>query len=188
MRQWIGAAALALAACGGSDGGGGDNAAGAANAAGGNSAAAAEAGGGSGATSGASGAAATMQPGEWEITVAVTGLEAPNMPAGMAMPPPQTNRTCLTPEQVAQAAGGVATGGLTNQTGCRTESNNVSAGRIDSTIQCEAPGGGRVRVVTAGQSTATTLEVEQRTEVSAQGTNMTTRSRVTGRRIGDCPG
>jgi hypothetical protein len=187
MRQWIGAAALALAACGS----GGDKAGEAGNGSAG--AAAGEANAAAGAASavgGGGGGGATMQPGEWEITTAVTGLEAPNLPAGMsanAMPPPSTNRMCLTAEQVAQPAGGVASGGLTSQAGCRTESSNASGGRIESVVQCEAPGGGRVRVATTGRTGATSLDFEQRTEVSAQGTNMTTRTRVTGRRIGDCP-
>ena len=188
MRQWIGAAALALAACGG---GNGDKAAG-------NEAASPRGGGGEGNAAGGAragagaggGAGAAMQPGEWEITTEVTGLEAPNLPAGMsksAMPPPTTTRVCLTAEQVAQPATGVASGGLTNQAGCRTENESASGGRIESNVQCEAPGGGRVRVATTGQTGASSFAFEQRTEVSAGGTNMTTRSRVSGRRLGDCP-
>jgi hypothetical protein len=182
MRQWIGAAALALAACGGGDRAEGGNAAAGgseANAAGGSGGTAAAAAGGGG---------STMQPGQWEITTAVEGIEG--LPAGMpasARPPATTTRICLTAEQVAQPGTGIPTGGVTNQAGCRTESNNVSGGRIESTVQCEAPGGGRVRVATTGQTGATSFDFQQRTEVSAQGTNMTTRSRVTGRRVGDCP-
>ncbi|HEY0012001.1 MAG TPA: DUF3617 family protein [Allosphingosinicella sp.] len=185
MRQWIGAAALALAACGGAN----DKAAETGNRSASTAGGQANAGAGGAAAAGGGGGA-TMQPGQWEITTAVTGLEAPNLPAGMsanAMPPPSTTRVCLTAEQVAQPATGVASGGLTSQAGCRTESNNASGGRIESVVQCEAPGGGRVRVATTGQAGATSVAFDQRTEVSAQGTNMTTRTRVTGRRIGDCP-
>jgi hypothetical protein len=185
MRHWIGAAALALAACGS---GGDDKAAQAGNDAAGGSGAEANAAGAGVTSTAAGGSGATMQPGQWEITTAVTGMEG--VPGGTppgATNPSNTTRTCLTPEQVAQPATGIASGGLTNQAGCRAERSNVSGGRIDTVVQCEAPGGGRVRVTTTGETGATSFDIESRSEVSAQGTNMTTRTRVTGRRLGDCP-
>lgn len=182
MKHWIGFAALALAACdggGGSGGkdGGGDGAA-AGNSAAGASVAAQPAGGGS---------PAAMQAGEWEITTQVTGVDGPGVsgatPQGAI--PPETRRACLTEREIAQP-GGIATGGITNASGCRAEGNSGN-GSIRSTIRCEAPGGGRVDVTTTGSSTATSLDLNVETRVAAPGATMNTRARITGRRLGDCP-
>jgi hypothetical protein len=174
MRQWIGiAAALTLAAC--SSGGGGDDANKAAD---GNGAAAAEGGGGS---------AATMQPGQWEITTNVTRIAIPGMPAGMTppMPPPTTVRNCLTPEQAAQPGAGFVTGSGETE-GCTYQSNSVSGGRIQAVVQCTTPAG-NMRSTINGQFTATSFEVNQQVQTSAQGQTMDMESRTTGRRVGDCP-
>lgn len=191
MRQWIGIAALVLAACdvgsGGGGGGGEDNS-------GGNGAVAdnsADGGGGGGAAGGAAaggGSPAAMQPGEWEITTQVTGVDAPGVsgatPQGAIAP--RTQRACLTQSDLAQP-GGIATGGVSNASGCRAEGNSEN-GSIRSTLRCEGPGGAKVEVTTTGSSTATSLDLSVETRVNAQGTAMSTRARITGRRLGDCPG
>ena len=171
MRQWIGIAALALAACGCN----GDKAADG-NAADGN---AASAGGGS--------AAAQMQPGLWEITTTVASINVPNMPAGVTppLPPPTTVRTCLTPEQAAQPNADFLTGSGESG-GCTYESSSMSGGRIEATVQCNADGA-QMRSAMNGQFTPDSYEVTQRVTTSAQGMNMEMESRTTGRRVGDCP-
>ena len=171
MRQWIGCAAvLALSACGSGNDGESGNKAGSVQ---GNSA-----GGGS--------PAATMQPGEWEITTTVSRINVPGMPSGMnmPMPPPTTVRSCLTAEQAAQPGADFVTGSGENQ-GCTYESNSVSGGRIQATVQCTAQGQ-TMRTTVNGQFTATSFEVEQQVQTSAQGANMEMQSRTTGRRVGDC--
>lgn len=172
MRQWIGFAALAaLAACGG----GGSDA--------GNKASAAE-GGSSG---GGSAAGAAMQAGLWEITTTVSRMSAPGMPAGanMPMPPPTTVRSCLTEQQAAQPGAGFFTGSGEGQ-GCSYESNNISGGRVQATVQC-AQQGSTMRSTMTGSFSATGFDVAQQVRTSAQGMAMEMESRTVGRRVGDCP-
>lgn len=167
MRQWIGFAAVAaLAACG-SGGGGGNKA----SVAGGD--------GGS--------AAAAMQAGMWEITTTVSRMNMPGMPAGanMPMPPPTTVRTCLTQEQAGRPGAGFFTGSGEGQ-GCTYESNNVSGGRVQATVQCTQDGS-TMRSNMTGSFTATGFDVAQQVQTSAQGMNMEMDSRTVGRRVGDCP-
>jgi len=181
MRQWIGiAAALALAGCGGGEGGDANEAAGNA---GGN--AGAGAGGGE---AGSGGGSASLQPGQWEITTNVTSMNVPGMPAGMAppMPPPTTVRACLTAAQAAQPGAGFLSGSGEAQ-GCTYESNSIGGGRIQAVVQCNQAGT-TMRSTMSGQFTATSYEVNQQVETSAQGQNMQIESRTTGRRVGDCPG
>lgn len=174
MRQWIGIAALAIAACGGNgDGAGGNDAAAESNAAAG--------GGGGGAAS------AAMQPGQWEITTTVASISVPNMPSGMAppVPPPTTVRSCLTPEEASQPNANFLTG-MGESGGCTYENQSMEGGRVQSTVQCSS-GGATMRTVVSGQFTPTSFEVNQRATTSAQGMNMEIESRTAGRRIGDCP-
>ena len=189
MRQWIGyAAALALAGCGGGDSGDANKAAGgnesAGAEAGGNAGAAAEAGGGGS----GGGGSASLQPGQWEITTNVTRITMPGMPAGMSppMPPPTTVRACLTAAQAAQPGAGFLSGSGEAQ-GCTYESNSISGGRIQAVVQCSQQGT-TMRSTMTGQFTADSYEVSQQAQISAQGQNMETESRTTGRRVGDCPG
>lgn len=189
MRQWIGfAGALALAGCGGGDGDANKAATGNMS---GNAGAGAEAGGnaGSGAESGGGGGgSASLQPGQWEITTNVTRLAVPGMPAGMSppMPPPTTVRACLTAAQAAQPGAGFLSGSGEGQ-GCTYESNSIGGGRIQAVVQCSQQGT-TMRSTMTGQFTATSYEVSQQAQISAQGQTTETESRTTGRRVGDCPG
>ena len=177
MRKIMAAgAALLVAACGGQSDGD--------QAKGDNKAAAASADAGGGVTVG-DGASVTMEPGLWEMTVQVAGVEMPNMPAGVTPAMPATTvRSCLTPQQVAQPNADFFSGG--NAQGCRSENFSVAGGRIQGTITCDAQGTS-TRITMDGRFAATSYEMTQRSEVAAGGTNVTTETRVTGRRVGDCP-
>ena len=174
MRQWIGiAGALTLAACSGGGGGGDGDA---------NKAAADGKGGGGGS------AAVTMQPGEWEMTTTVTRMNVPGMPAGMnaPMPGPQTARNCLTEEEARQASSNFLNETTGAGEGCTSQNSSMSGGRIQATVQCNRPEG-QVRMTMNGQYTATTLDMTQQVQTSAQGQNVEMEARITGRRVGDCP-
>ncbi len=169
MRQLIGMAALALAACGG---GGEENA---------------EGGNGTAAASGGGSASVSLQPGQWEITTTVASINVPNLPPGATppLPPPSPVRSCLTPEQAAQPTAGFIAGAGENG-GCTYENSSMSGGRIEATVQCNA-GGATMRSVMNGQFAPESFEVTQRATTSAEGMNMEMESRTTGRRVGDCP-
>ena len=136
---------------------------------------------------GGAGASVTMQPGQWEITTTVAEVSMPNMPQGMSAPtpPPTTVRTCLTAQQATAPSGSFLTGSGEGA-GCTTENMSMSGGRIRGTVQCNQQGT-RMRSTMDGQFAPTSFEVNQQVETSAQGMDMTMQSRVTGRRIGDCP-
>jgi hypothetical protein len=158
---------LALAACSG----GGE-----ANETAGN-----EAGGGGGGSAGVS-----MQPGEWEMTVTATRIEMAGLPGGSPLPPPQTARNCITPEQAASVTGAVIRN--TGQNGeCTTQSNTAGNGRIQATVQCRAPQGSTVQFAIDGQYTATTMELTQQIRTTGGPRAMEMDMRTTGRRVGDCP-
>lgn len=170
MRHGIAAmAALLLAACGG-QGEGGNESAGEKAAAGGGGA-----------------AAAAFQPGLWEITTQVLNMSGPNIPQGVTMPtpPPTTVRTCMTPEQAGQPGANFFTGSGESG-GCTYENNSMAGGRIAATVQCNNEGG-TMRSNMSGQFTATSFELDQQVETTAQGMTMNIESRTSGRRVGDCP-
>ncbi|HYJ31363.1 MAG TPA: DUF3617 domain-containing protein [Allosphingosinicella sp.] len=168
MRLLIGVAALvALSACGGGNEGDGNKAA-------------------DGKAGGGGGSAATMQPGEWEMTTTVTRMNVPGMPAGAnaPMPGPQTARTCLTAADVAENANFV---NETAGAGCTSQGGSMSGGRIQANVQCTRPEG-QMRMTMNGQYTATTLEMTQQVQTSMPGgQNVEMEARIAGRRVGDCP-
>lgn len=176
IRSVIAAAAatLTLAACSSPEGNGAA-ANGAANAA------APAAGGGTPA------ATIQLQPGQWETSVEVVRVSAPNMPAGMTAPqmPPVTASYCITPEQAANPSAGMMAGNQMPE-GCTTESYSVSGGRISGTIQCTMQGTVS-RTSMNGQFTPTSYEMTMQAQQNAGGIEMETETRVTARRTGDCP-
>lgn len=184
MRMIAATLALLLAACGGdgeTNGSDGGNAAGN-GAAGG--------GGESGGTPTAGGSDVRMQAGEWETTVQILAADMPGMPAeavrAAQQQPPTKVRTCLTEQQVAQPPADFITGSGQNG-GCTTENMSMAGGRMQGTIQCSSEGT-TMRTTIEGQFTATTYELTQNGEIrTGAGPAMTTRTRTSGRRIGDCP-
>ena len=176
-------AALALASCEGQQGAGNAAANGAA-AAGGNAATAA---GGDAGTAGA--AMVEMRPGQWETTIEVLRLNmanVPGMPAGMTqpLPPPTTVRSCVTPEQARRPNADMFAGG--NQAGCTYENFSMTGGRIQGVVTCNSSGT-TVRSTFNGSFGAESMQVDSESQVSANGVTVDTASRVTGRRLGDCP-
>ncbi len=178
-------AALLLASCGGRDQAGNQ----AAGGEGGNAAAGGEAAvqGGAG---GPAGATISLQPGQWETRVEVLRLDManmPNMPAGMTtpLPPPTTIRSCLTPEQASQPNANFLTGSG-EQGGCTYENFSMTGGRIQGTVTCNSQGT-TARTTMNGRFAGDSYEMESESRVSANGATIDTASRVTSRRIGDCP-
>lgn len=171
MRKMIGAClVLALAGCGGQSG----------NEQAGNGQAGGAAGGG-----GAS-ATTTLQPGQWETTIEIINISAPNMPAGMTPPrmPARTVSVCITPEQAGNPNAGVLSGN-SNQAGCTTENYSVAGGRIQGTITCDIQGA-RTRTTINGQFTPTSYEMTTQAEAVVGGMTTNTETRISARRTGEC--
>jgi hypothetical protein len=130
-------------------------------------------------------AATALQPGLWEITTEVVAMEVANMPQGKsALPSPTTTRSCLTADQ-ASAPNGAFFAGSGEPGGCTAENMAMAEGRIQGVVQCDQPGGA-MRSTLEGRFTATSFEVNQRVETSAQGMNMNMQSRTSGRHVGEC--
>jgi len=167
------AAALMLAACGSQSEGDGEKA--------GEKGAAV--------TSGAAGGGAVaMTPGQWEMTVQMIRMTVPGMPEGASPPamPATTIRTCLTPEQASQPNADFLTGTSANGD-CSYENMSMGGGRLQGSVQCNTPGGA-MRATFEGQFTPTSYEMTQQAQVGNEGSpGMEMETRITGRRIGDCP-
>lgn len=180
----VGAAALLLASCGSRDeagnaaanGAAGNGAAGKATAADGGPAAAA--------------AAISLRPGQWETRVEVLRLDMggmPNMPAGMntPLPPPTTILSCLTPEQASRPNADFITGSG-EQGGCTYQDFSMAGGRIRGTVTCNAQGT-QMRTTMNGEFAPDSYRMESESRISANGNTIDTASRISARRIGDCP-
>lgn len=187
MKGWTAAAAVALASCSG--GGGGKDDAGS-NAANGAAPAAANASN----EIAAPDARPRLEPGQWEVTLEFLGMASDmgrdKMPKNAPLPP-RTMRICVTAEQAARHGPGAILGGVNSREGrsrCSTAEDPVPSARIRSTVQCSLPrGGGAIRVDSEGRYSETTIEVEQQTQAILQGRTLTANTRLTGRRVGDCP-
>ena len=185
MRQTIttaGAALLLLSCSGGADKDGNGAAVAANGAAQANAAMPAAPSGGS-----APAAVAELRPGQWETTIEVLRMDMPNMPQGVTIPTqrPVTARTCLTPEQARRPNAGFMTG--KDGAGCSYENFSMSGGRLQGAVTCNQAGTS-VRVTMNGTFSAESYQIESETQAQAGGTNVNTVSRITARRIGDCPG
>ena len=147
--------------------------------------AAAEGGG----ESGGAVAMVSMAPGEYETrieTLRFNMVGGPGLPGGMTppVPPPMTVRSCLTPEEAARPRADFFGGGA--QAGCSYEDFSMSGGRIQGTMTC-ASRGATMRITMNGQFTAEGYQMEQESRVESGGMTTETASRITSRRIGDCP-
>lgn len=182
---WVGLGLLALAGCGGPEKADGNGAAGTEEAASAGEAASPAAG-----TAGTAGTAVKMRPGEWETTVETLKVDAPGMPkemAGMmASQQKMTMRSCITAAQTEQPSGDLFRGKTDGN--CKYEDFTVSGGRVKGKMTCS--GGstpGSVTLEMDGRYGSESYEVSQKMRTDVQGMKMNVDSRVTARRVGDCP-
>jgi hypothetical protein len=165
----LGAAMLALAACGSSGKSGGNESA---------------AAGGGGSASGVS-----LQPGEWEMKMEVVNVAAEGLPPGMAegmkKSSTRTDRTCMTPEEAKAPKGDLFAGNQAS--GCKSEGFKWEGGRIEGKTVCPGQGGAGQTVMTmAGRYSAQNMDMTMKTETDLMGKPMTMEMRVSGRRVGEC--
>jgi hypothetical protein len=173
-RHCIAAAGLlALAACGSSG-----------SKSGGNGAASATSSGGGGAP----GAAISLQPGEWEMTMEMLNVTAPGMPPAVAaqMKRRTTSRTCMSPEE---AKGPKPDTFVPQQNGmnCKREDFAWGGGRIHGKTTCTGiNGSGTIVTEMDGEYSAQSMDMTMKTDTKTSGVSMAAEMRLTGRRVGEC--
>jgi hypothetical protein len=167
----LGAAVLALAACGNPGGKDGGNAS-------------------SGAAGGGSGAGVSLQPGEWEMKTEVVNVNIEGLPPGMAegmkKQASNTNRTCMTPEEAKGPKGDMFAGGKNN---CKSEGFSWAGGRIQGKTTCTGEGGtGTTVMEMSGQYSPQSIDMtmKSQTDLGVGGKKMSMEMRVSGRRVGEC--
>ena len=138
-----------------------------------------------GADSGGAGGSGTFQPGQWEMTMQMVRMNAPNLPQGtqMPLPPPQTIRHCMTEQEASRPGADLLAGG---QSGCTSNNVSFADGRIQGNVQCTQQGT-TMDMTLSGEYTPTTMEMNQQIRTQQAGTTVEMEARMTGRRVGDCP-
>ena len=104
-----------------------------------------------------------MQPGQWDTTIEILSLSAPNMPAGCAAAHAGAHRQRLHHAGAGGSPNAGVLSGNSNQAGCTTENYSVSGGRIQGTITCDIQGA-RTRTTMNGQFTPTSYEMTVQAE------------------------
>jgi hypothetical protein len=151
-------------------------------------------------------APANFQPGQWEMAMAVTGVDAPGLPPEAQtqlrglMNRPETSRECMSADQAANPLRDLRAGmrqgmsGMGGQLNCEFANNdNFSGGTIRITATCRPPSGpGQARLLMEGGYTATSMDARFTWTFEGpnpQGGTQTARLSGTarGRRLGDCP-
>lgn len=197
QRLLLGAAILALAACGDAGGNGAD----------GNGANAAQSGGGGGEMT-ANQVASEManfrlDPGHWEITTTIENVRAEGMPPQAAQMMQamrgrsETERECITPEEAANRGASF----LANQrdADCTYRDFSMRGGRIAGTMTCQQPregaqGGGEATIEMSGTFQPRSYDIRIATRAAGpipgqeKAGTMTIDMRAQGRHIADsCP-
>lgn len=133
----------------------------------------------------ACGESTVIEPGQWQMNMSVTKVEAPGLPAGtnIPLPPPQTMSQCVTAEQARNPGADFAGGGQAG--GCTSENFSMADGRISGTMQCNQ-GGTTTQANVTGSYTRDSLDMTMNTEAQAAGQNVRSEVRITGRRTGEC--
>lgn len=148
---------------------------------------------------------ANFQPGQWEMAMAVTGVDAPGLPPETlaqlrtAVGRPQTSSNCMTADQAANPLRDLRAGmrqgmsSMGGQLNCEFANNDTfSGGTIRITATCRPPSGpGQARLLMEGGYTATTMDTRFTWTFEGPrpgGGTQTARLNGTakGRRLGDC--
>ena len=102
------------------------------------------------------------------------------------IPPSTTVRSCLTADKARRPDANFLTGSGA-QGGCNYENLTMDGGRIQGAVTCNSQGT-QMRTVMSGRFAADGYRMESESRIEANGVTIETASRITTRRIGDCPG
>jgi hypothetical protein len=172
IRTCIAAAGLlALAACGSSGTKGEGNGA------------STKAGSGGGGT-------VALQPGEWEMTMEMVNMSAPNLPPAIVAQmkrAPTVTRDCVTPEE-AKGPKPETFAAQQNGNNCKQEDFVWGAGRAHGKTSCTSANGSDKMVMTMdGTYTPQSMDMTLKSETQTHNVSMSSEMHMTGRRIGECP-
>lgn len=134
---------------------------------------------------------AKIQPGEWEVTVEMIDQKITGGPANMPTPPklpPQTMKTCITPEQVNRPEG-MFSGGMDGlKKNCTYDSFSMADGKIDAKMHCTMPSGMKIEATNTGTFSPTGISSDSNSTVTGLPGGMTSSShtRMSAKRVGEC--
>ncbi|MDH7640950.1 DUF3617 domain-containing protein [Sphingomonas oryzagri] len=134
---------------------------------------------------------AKIQPGEWEVTVEMVDQKITGGPANMPTPPrlpPQTMKTCITPEQVNRPEG-MFSGGMDGlKKNCTYDSFSMADGKIDAKMHCAMPSGMKIEATNTGTFSPTEISSDSNSTVTGLPGGMTSSShtRMSAKRVGEC--
>lgn len=126
---------------------------------------------------------AQMQPGQWEVRVAVTSFDIPSAPPQLteSFKTPRVINRCITPAEA--AAGPLAM--MKRSARCTFDREALSGGTFDVVMTCPQDDGATTAKI-SGSFGATQLEMTASIDqTGSQAMKMTTVT--TAKRLGDCP-
>ncbi|AOH85522.1 hypothetical protein AWL63_17850 [Sphingomonas panacis] len=142
--------------------------------------------------------AVKLEPGKWETAVEILSVDGPGVPPEMATAMKQQMKaqkveTCLTPEQAEKPPQDMF-GAAKN---CTYEKFEMGGGKMSGTLVCKgAPGmpAGEMRASMSGNFASTSYDITSESTMNmpaapggaATGGKVTTKTHVTGKRIGAC--
>jgi hypothetical protein len=136
------------------------------------------------------------QPGQYEASYELLEFDVPGMPEaaraqmeqamGGAAEVAKGIKYCLTPEE-AESQGARSMAENMAEGNCTFAKFDVDGGTISADMQCSGPEGGTNHVLMDGEVTPTGSTMTMTTEQEMSGRQMRMKTRVTAKRIGDCP-
>jgi uncharacterized protein DUF3617 len=129
-----------------------------------------------------------FDPGQWEMTMEMVNVSAPNLPpavlSAMKSQPKVTTRNCMTPEEARGPSGDMFTGKKDGN--CTHEGFSLAGGRMRGSTTCTDPNGNKTTMTMDGQYQPRSFNVTMKMDTNAGGQAMAIESRMTGRRVGEC--
>ena len=113
------------------------------------------------------------QDGRWEVKIE---FDLPGLPAM----PPQTQTTCITPEDAANPQKAMLPGGLADQANCKISDYKTAGSRVTYSLKCEG------QVPLSGTGDFTYMGDTYSGVFKADAAGQTLAIRYSGKRLGDC--
>lgn len=134
----------------------------------------------------------TIEPGLWESSSQIVDVSAPNLPVEaknmMIRRSAASVRNCITPEQAERPDANFLA--AQQNSNCAYQNFSMENGQLTGTMVCTGgamPGQMRAEMKGEYGPQAYDMRMTMSTSGMPEGADMTIETRVTGRRIGDCP-
>jgi Protein of unknown function (DUF3617) len=142
--------------------------------------------------------AQTLNPGQWATTTEVVSVDLPGMPGQSAAMKDQMTKAligrqtvsenCVTPEQAKTPPAEMLAGGGSGD--CRFDKYAMAGGKMDATLVCKPAAGGEMSMQMAGPFSGDSFALDATMQVAAPGMPggkpMTIKTKMTGKRSGEC--